>query len=304
MELDFTSDIGDYGVLPDYLSDLGPGRHYFNPRKLWTPDNMNEKVTIDYLQGLKQAGEKIAALTAYDASFARIMDEAGVEIILVGDSLGMVLHGAEDTLSVSMQDMIYHCKMVSRVSRQALVVVDMPYRSYETGSEACDNALELMEMGGAEVVKLEGGADKAKIVEDLVSRGIPVCGHIGLQPQSVRKYGGYKVQGRNEEQAELILADAKALQAAGACMMVLECIPVALAERITNEVSVPAIGIGAGADCDGQVLVIYDVLGLSPHSPYMAKNFLNETGSIQSAVREYIYAVKTGTFPGMEHSFI
>ncbi len=265
---------------------------------------MNEKVTIDYLQGLKQAGEKIAALTAYDASFARIMDEAGVEIILVGDSLGMVLHGAEDTLSVSMQDMIYHCKMVSRVSRQALVVVDMPYRSYETGSEACDNALELMEMGGAEVVKLEGGADKAKIVEDLVSRGIPVCGHIGLQPQSVRKYGGYKVQGRNEEQAELILADAKALQAAGACMMVLECIPVALAERITNEVSVPTIGIGAGAGCDGQVLVIYDVLGLSPHSPYMAKNFLNETGSIRSAVKEYIHAVKTGTFPGLEHSFI
>ena len=264
---------------------------------------MSEKITIAHLHGLKQAGEKIVSLTAYDASFARIMDAAGVEIILVGDSLGMVLHGEEDTLGVSMEDMIYHSRMVSQACRQSLVVVDLPYRSYETGSAAYDNALRLVEMGGAEVVKLEGGVEKATIVEELVSRGIPVCGHVGLQPQSVKEYGGYKVQGREKQQAEQIMAGAKALQDAGACMIVLECIPALLAERIGNEITIPTIGIGAGVNCDGQVLVIYDVLGLSARSPHMAKNFLDETGSIQAAVKEYIRVVKTGTFPGAEHSF-
>lgn len=265
---------------------------------------MNGKITIADLQALKQTGEKIASLTAYDAGFARIMDEAGIEIVLVGDSLGMVLHGAEDTLGVSMQDMIYHGKMVSQACRRALVVVDMPYRSYRAEAEAHDNALKLIEEGGAEVVKLEGGVDKADLVEGLVRRGIPVCGHIGLQPQSVREYGGYKVQGRSDAQAALIMAGAKALQAAGASMIVLECIPATLAERITDEVAIPTIGIGAGVDCDGQVLVIYDVLGISSHSPHMAKNFLKETGSIQAAVTGYIHAVKTRLFPGREHAFI
>ena len=264
---------------------------------------MSEKITIAHLHRLKQAGEKIVSLTAYDASFARIMDAAGVEIIMVGDSLGMVLHGDEDTLGVSMQDMIYHSRIVSQACRQSLVVVDMPYRSYETGPAAYDNALRLMEMGGAEVVKLEGGVEQAAVVEGLVGRGIPVCGHIGLQPQSIKEYGGYKVQGREKEQAERIMAGARALQAAGACMLVLECIPAILAERISNEITIPAIGIGAGVSCDGQVLVIYDVLGLSARLPRMAKNFLDETGSIQAAVEEYVRAVKTGAFPGPEYSF-
>ena len=264
---------------------------------------MTEKITITHLHGLKKAGEKIVSLTAYDASFAGILDAAGIEIVLVGDSLGMVLHGEGDTLAVSMEDMVYHARIVSRACQRALVVVDMPYRSYETWTQAYDNARKLMETGGAEVVKLEGGVEQAATVEQLASRGIPVCGHVGLQPQSVKKYGGYKVQGRERQQAEHIMAGARALQAAGACMLVLECIPAALGERISRELIIPTIGIGAGVNCDGQVLVVYDVLGLSGRAPRMAKNFLDETGSIQAAVKEYIRAVKTGEFPGAEHSF-
>ena len=264
---------------------------------------MTEKITIAHLHGLKKAGEKIVSLTAYDTSFARILDAAGVEIVLVGDSLGMVLHGKEDTLAVSMEDMVYHSRIVSEACRRALVVVDMPYRSYVTGPAAYANALRLMEAGGAEIVKLEGGVEQADIVASLVDRGIPVCGHIGLLPQSVREYGGYKVQGRSIEQAERIMADSRALQAAGACMVVLECIPAVLAERISREITIPTIGIGAGVNCDGQVLVVYDVVGLSARAPKMAKNFLDETGSIQAAVKEYVCAVKAGQFPGPEHSF-
>ena len=264
---------------------------------------MIEKITITHLHELKKAGEKIVSLTAYDASFARIMDAAGVEIVLVGDSLGMVLHGEGDTLGVSMEDMVYHGRIVSEACRRSLIVVDMPYRSYETGLQAYDNALRLVETGGAEVVKLEGGVEQAAVVEQLVSAGIPVCGHVGLQPQSIQEYGGYKVQGREKHQAEHIMAGARALQAAGACMLVLECIPAALAESITREITIPTIGIGAGVNCDGQVLVVYDVLGVSVRSPHMAKNFLDETGSIQAAVKEYVHAVKTGEFPGPEHSF-
>ena len=264
---------------------------------------MTEKITISHLHGLKQAGEKIVSLTAYDASFAGILDAAGIEIALVGDSLGMVLHGEGDTLAVSMDDMVYHSRMVSQACRRALVVVDMPYRSYETRALAYDNARRLVESGGAEVVKLEGGVEQAATVELLVSRGIPVCGHVGLQPQSVKEYGGYKVQGRDKQQAEHLMAGALALQAAGACMLVLECIPAALGERISKGLTIPTIGIGAGVNCDGQVLVVYDVLGLSGRSPRMAKNFLDEAGSIQAAVKEYVRAVKTGAFPGPEHSF-
>ena len=264
---------------------------------------MTEKITIARLHGMKQAGEKIVSLTAYDASFARVLDAAGVEVALVGDSLGMVLQGEEDTLGVSMDDMLYHGRMVSGASRRALVVVDMPYRSYETPAAACENARILVEQGKAEVVKLEGGEEQAQTVAALVERGIPVCGHVGLQPQSIREYGGYKVQGREKQQAERILAGACALQAAGACMVVLECIPASLAERITGELAIPTIGIGAGVNCDGQVLVLYDLLGISPHSPHMAKNFLQGAQSIPAAVREYVRAVKSGEFPGPEHSF-
>ncbi len=264
---------------------------------------MIEKVTIARLRKMKQAGDKIVGLTAYDAGFAEILDAAGVEITLVGDSLGMALQGMEDTLSVSMNDMIYHSRMVSRACRRALLVVDMPYRSYETATAACENARRLVEEGEAEVVKLEGGEEHAASVAALVDQGIPVCGHVGLQPQSIREYGGYKVQGRDKQQAERIIAGARALEAAGACMLVLECIPAGLAEHITNDLTIPTIGIGAGANCDGQVLVLYDLLGITARSPRMAKNFLAGVGSIQAAVREYARAVKAGEFPGSEHSF-
>jgi 3-methyl-2-oxobutanoate hydroxymethyltransferase len=264
---------------------------------------MTEKITIAGLRRMKQAGEKIVSLTAYDASFAGMLDTAGVEIALVGDSLGMVLQGGEDTLSVSMNDMVYHSRMVSGACRRAMVVVDMPYRSFETATVACENARVLVEQGKAEVVKLEGGEEQVQTVAALVDRGIPVCGHVGLQPQSVREYGGYKVQGREKKQAERIMAGARALEAAGACMVVLECIPASLAERITTELTIPTIGIGAGVNCDGQVLVLYDVLGISPRSPHMAKNFLEGAESIPAAVQDYVRAVKTGEYPGPEHSF-
>ena len=264
---------------------------------------MSAKISIARLHGMKQAGEKITSLTAYDASFAGLLDAAGVEIVLVGDSLGMALQGGEDTLSVSMEDMIYHSRMVSRACARALVVVDMPYRSYETGPAALGNAQRLVEEGGAEVVKLEGGEEQAQTVARLVERGLPVCGHVGLQPQSVREYGGYKVQGREKDEAGRIMAGARALEAAGACMVVLECIPAALAERITGELTIPTIGIGAGVNCDGQVLVLYDLLGVSPRSPRMAKNFLEGAGNVPAAVHEYVRAVKSGEFPGPEHAF-
>ena len=264
---------------------------------------MSDKPGIERLQEMKQAGEKIAVLTAYDASFAGILDTAGVDVALVGDSLGMVLQGREDTLSVTMEDMIYHGSLVSRACRRALVVVDMPYLSYETATAAHENAHRLVREGGADVVKLEGGEEQAQTVAYLVAQGIPVCGHVGMQPQSVREYGGFKVQGRNERQARRIMAGALALQAAGAGLVVLECIPATLAARISRELTIPTIGIGAGIHCDGQVLVIYDMLGISPYSPHMAKNFLTGGGSVTAAIQEYVRAVKAGEFPGPEHSF-
>jgi 3-methyl-2-oxobutanoate hydroxymethyltransferase len=264
---------------------------------------MTSKITSKHLQNMKAAGEKITSLTAYDASFATILDEAGVEVVLVGDSLGMVLHGQDSTLDVSMDDMVYHTKMVSRACQRALVVADMPNLSYDTPERALENALRLIDEAGAEVVKLEGGEDVAHIVKHLTTNNIPVCGHVGLQPQSVEKYGGYKVQGRDEKEAEQILAGARALEQAGAMMIVLECIPAALASNITAAINIPTIGIGAGADCDGQVLVLYDLLGISGRSPHMAKNFLEENDSIGDAVAAYVSAVKSGSFPAAEHSF-
>ncbi|MCY4210975.1 MAG: 3-methyl-2-oxobutanoate hydroxymethyltransferase [Gammaproteobacteria bacterium] len=264
---------------------------------------MNDKLGIPRVQALKQAGEKIVALTAYDTSFAAILDTAGVDIALVGDSLGMVLQGQEDTLSVTMDDMVYHSSLVSRACRRALVVVDMPYLSYETPALACANARRLVQEGGAEVVKLEGGEEQAQTVAHLVEQGIPVCGHVGMQPQSVRAYGGFKVQGREQHQAQRIMAGALALQRAGAAMVVLECIPASLAARISRALTIPTIGIGAGEQCDGQVLVIYDMLGISPYRPHLAKNFLAGSGSVSAAIEEYVRAVRAGEFPGSEHSF-
>ncbi len=254
------------------------------------------------LDTMKTRGEKITALTAYDASFARLLDRAGVEIILVGDSLGMVLHGSENTLAVTMDDMVYHTRQVAAGTRNALIVSDMPYQSYRTPRHALDNATRLVETGGAEVVKLERGDPPiCEAVHTLVSHNIPVCGHLGLTPQSINELGGYTLQGDNPAAAAHIKQQATALQAAGASLLVLECVPPSLAASLTAALHIPVIGIGAGAHCDGQVLVVYDMLGISERSPKFSKNFLVET-SVQDAVQTYVKAVKAGEFPTADHA--
>lgn len=252
---------------------------------------------------MKQTGNRIVCLTAYDASFARLLEQAGVDVVLVGDSLGMVLQGGSDTLQVTMQDMVYHTGMVRRGLQTALLVADMPCNSYTDAAQALANARRFQTEAGADMVKLEGGSEVLGQVRAITGAGIAVCGHLGLQPQSVHKYGGYKVQGRNSADAERILADALALEHAGAGMIVLECIPRALAARITAAVSIPTIGIGAGRDCDGQILVIYDVIGISGYIPKMANDFLKQGGNISDAVRQYAEAVRSGQFPTAAQSF-
>jgi 3-methyl-2-oxobutanoate hydroxymethyltransferase len=252
---------------------------------------------------MKQNREKIACLTAYDSSFARILENQEIDVILVGDSLGMVIHGEADTLNVSMDDMIYHTKLVRKGINHTLLASDMPNNSYINKDSALKNAKRLIEEGEADMVKLEGGRDILEQIQALCSHGIPVCGHLGLQPQSVQKYGGYKVQGRKPGDAERIFEDAIALDEAGVKMIVLECIPRKLAEKITNAISIPTIGIGAGVDCDGQILVIYDVIGISDYIPKMANNFLQNSGSINRGIKNYILSVKAGTFPTLEQSF-
>jgi 3-methyl-2-oxobutanoate hydroxymethyltransferase len=261
-------------------------------------------VTRATLDRLKQAGEKIACLTAYDATFAQLVDDAGVEVIIVGDSLGMVVQGRESTLPVTLEDMIYHAACVARGSRRALRVVDMPFMSYPNVPEALRNAARLMREGGAQMVKLEGGARIVEIVHDLTQQGIPVCGHLGLLPQSVHQLGGYRVQGRERESAHAILEDARGLESAGAGLLVLECVPADLAREITRAVSMPVIGIGAGPGCDGQVLVLQDMLGITPGKrPKFSRDFMAGAGSIQAAVAAYVQAVKSGSFPAPEHGF-
>jgi 3-methyl-2-oxobutanoate hydroxymethyltransferase len=266
--------------------------------------NSDAPITLTTLQGMKARGEKIASLTVYDAGLTAVLESAGVELFIVGDSLGMVLLGYESTVPVTMDDMVYHAASVARVGRSAYRVVDLPYHSYTDAGLALANAQRLMEAGGAHMVKLEGGAAMAGIVEALTRHGIPVCGHVGLLPQSIEEYGGYKVQGRDAEAAAAILADAQALQAAGAGLLVMECIPAALAGKVTQAVSIPTIGIGAGPDCDGQVLVLYDMLGITQgRLPRFVKDFVAETGSIPAAIRAYVSAVKTGHYPGPEHVY-
>ena len=261
-------------------------------------------VTLAILQAMQQRGEKIACLTSYDASFTRVLESAGVDMFIVGDSLGMVLMGYESTVPVTMEDMLHHAANVARAGRSAWRVVDLPSGSYESPDQALANARRLMNEGGAHMVKLEGGASKVAIVEQLVAHGIPVCGHIGLLPQSVEEYGGYKVQGRDEAGAAAILADAMALESAGVDMLVIECIPAVLTARVTAAITVPVIGIGAGPDCDGQVLVLHDMLGMtSGHQPRFVKDFLRESGSIHAAVAAYVAAVKDGSYPASEHSY-
>lgn len=259
-------------------------------------------VTLTTLRRMKQEGKPFACLTAYDASFARLIDEAGAEVVLVGDSLGMVVQGQESTLPVTIDEMIYHTRNVRRGTTRALVMTDMPFMSYPDPQQALHNAGRLMKEGGAHMVKLEGGAMLLDTVRLLSSHGIPVCAHLGLLPQSVHKLGGYKVQGRDEAGASTMLDDAQALVAAGADILLLECVPQALASAITSSVDVPVIGIGAGPDCDGQVLVSYDMLALTPGKrPRFSKDFLAESGSIAAALASYVSDVKARRFPGPDH---
>ena len=265
--------------------------------------NTQSPVTRATLERMKQAGEKIACLTAYDASFAHLVDAAGVEVIIVGDSLGMVVQGKESTLPVTLDEMVYHAAAVARGSQHALRVVDMPFMTYTSVRDALLNATRLMREG-AQMVKLEGGARIVEIVHDLTQQGIPVCGHLGLLPQSVHQLGGYRVQGRERETAHAILEDARGLEASGAALLVLECVPVDLAREITRAVSMPVIGIGAGPDTDGQVLVLQDILGITPGKrPKFSRDFMAGQQSIQAAVRAYVQAVKDGSFPAPEHCF-
>ncbi len=261
---------------------------------------------VTMLREMKKRQEKIAVLTAYDASMTIQCEQAGVDVLLVGDSLGMVIQGHDSTLPVKMQDMIYHTGHVARVRKQALLISDMPYRSYTSKEDALVNARCLLE-AGADMVKLEGGGEMVLTIRHLVEKDVPVCGHLGLLPQSVEELGGYKVQGRDAAAAQQMIDDALALEQAGAAMIVLECIPQQLARQITSAVMIPTIGIGAGRECDGQVLVIYDLLGITPGKrPRFAKDFLSELErgkGVRAAMEEFVKQVKAGEFPQAEHSY-
>jgi 3-methyl-2-oxobutanoate hydroxymethyltransferase len=266
---------------------------------------MNPKVTIHTLKRMKQASQKIGMVTAYDATFASIFDAAGVDVLLVGDSLGMVIQGEKSTLTVTMDQMVYHCRAVSRTVQRAHIVGDLPFMSYQAGAnEAVKNAGRLVAEGYAESVKLEGGEDYADVVERIVRAGIPVMGHLGLTPQSVHRMGGYVVQGRDQDQAAQLLRDAKAVEAAGAYALVLEGIPLDLGRQITQALSIPTIGIGAGVHTDGQVLVSYDLLGMNPHfAPKFVKRYADLHGVITKAVGEYLEEVRAQAFPTEAQSF-
>jgi 3-methyl-2-oxobutanoate hydroxymethyltransferase len=262
------------------------------------------RVTIPKLQERARSGEKLVMLTCYDASFARISEEAGVDILLIGDSLGMVVQGHDSTLAVSVEETAYHVRCVARGSRKALVVADMPFGSFqESPAQAFHNAARMM-AAGAQMVKLEGGAPMVETTRFLVDRGIPVCAHIGLTPQSVNTLGGYRVQGRQEEAAERLVADAKSLERAGAAIVLMEAMPAAVAKRVTDSLTVPTIGIGAGPDVSGQVLVNYDMLDIYPgRKARFVKNFMEGAPSVKAAIEAYVKAVKGGTYPGPEHAF-
>ncbi len=262
------------------------------------------KITISALNRMKAEGEKIAVITSYDASFTQQIEAAGIDVILVGDSLGMVVQGHESTLPVTVGDMVYHTANVMRVSQHAMVIADMPFMSHGTPQQALDTAGRLMKEGGAHMVKIEGGAPQVDTVRHLTARAVPVCGHLGLMPQSIHQLGAYRVQGRAEHEGERILKDAVALQDAGAQMLVLECIPSVLAAEITQALDIPVIGIGAGVDTDGQVLVLYDMLGITTQgTPSFVRDFLAEQGSVQGALSAYVKAVKAAKFPAKEHTF-
>src|SRR3990167_8238679 len=266
---------------------------------------MTEKVTVPEIKKMKQRGEKITVLTAYDYSFARILDAAGIDILLVGDSLGAVIQGQETTLPGTFEEMIYHTKAVVRGRKRALVVADMPFLSFQVSlEEAKRNAGRFLQEGGAEAVKIEGGVHFLETIEAIVRMGIPVMGHVGLTPQSVHRFGGYKVQGKEKEEREAILQDALAVEEGGAFSVVLEGIPLDLAQEITRRLSIPTIGIGAGIHCDGQVLVVHDMLGLFDiYTPKFVKQYVDLKGVMTDAVKNFIAEVREGKFPDEEHSF-
>jgi 3-methyl-2-oxobutanoate hydroxymethyltransferase len=261
-------------------------------------------VNVSTLRKMKADGEPIACLTAYDASYAVLVDAAGTDLVLVGDSLGMVIQGHDTTVPVTVDDIIYHCRTVDRGLRRAFLVADMPFMSYTEPGQSLDNAVRLMQDGGAMMVKLEGGDDQVQIVEHLARHDIPVCAHLGLKPQSVHKIGGFKVQGREPDKAQEMLAAAQRLQNAGADIVLLECVPNEVANMITGALEVPVIGIGAGPDVDGQILVLYDILDITQgRTPRFVKNFQAGCDSPLAALQCYVKAVKDKSYPEPEHCF-
>jgi 3-methyl-2-oxobutanoate hydroxymethyltransferase len=263
------------------------------------------RVTVPQLRQMKTAGRRIAALTAYDAAFAAVLDAQGVDVVLVGDSLGMVVQGRDSTVPVSVEDIVYHCACVARGLQRGLLVADMPFLSYATPSRALDAAARLLQGGAATMVKLEGAGPMLETIRTLSERDVPVCAHLGLTPQSILKLGGFKVQGRDAEVANRLREDALSVQDAGADLLVLECVPRALAGEITRSLAIPTIGIGAGAECDGQILVLHDLLGIDTghRRPRFVKDFLAEGGSIAKAIAAYVEAVRSGAFPDAEHGY-
>jgi len=264
----------------------------------------HRKVTVSTLKQMKTAGTPIVSLTAYDAAFARVLDEAGCDFLLVGDSLGMVVQGQSTTIPVSVEDIIYHTQLVTRGAQRALVMADMPFMSYFSAEDCLRNAARLMKEGGAEMVKLEWGALQLDMVTRLTECGIPVCAHLGLTPQAIHKIGAYRVQGREHATAAKMMEDARALEAAGADMLLLECVPMDLAAKITANAGVPVIGIGAGPQVDGQILVLYDILDIAPGKrTRFSKNYMEGAGSIHAATARYVHEVREREFPTADYAF-
>jgi len=267
-------------------------------------DSARQPVTLATLARMKAEGKKITSLTCYDASFAVLLDEADVDVVLVGDSMGMVIQGHDTTVPVTMNDIVYHCRAVARGLHRPFLIADMPFMSYPSKERALENAVRLMQEGGAKMVKLESGGSQADVVEFLAGHDIAVCAHLGLRPQSVHKTGGFRVQGREQDAAAQMLETARRLESAGADIVLLECIPAALGKAITAELHVPVIGIGAGPDTDGQILVVYDILDITTgRKPRFVQNFMQGAGDNREALKRYVEAVRAGTYPAPEHCF-
>jgi 3-methyl-2-oxobutanoate hydroxymethyltransferase len=273
-------------------------------KQLQQRDQLQQPVNIGTLRGMKADRQPIACLTAYDASLAWLVDQAGADLVLVGDSLGMVIQGHDTTVPVTVADIVYHTRVVARGLHRAFLMSDMPFMSYTTPAQALENAVRLMQDGGAMMVKLEGGGGQTRIVEHLAAHDIPVCAHIGLRPQSVHKIGGFRVQGREPSQARQMVEDARALEQAGADLLLLECVPNEVGREVRNAVEVPVIGIGAGPDVDGQILVLYDMLGITAgRMPRFVENFMDGAPSVAEACRRYVNAVKERAYPASRHCF-